>query len=369
MWEYLSKFAVSIVADWLGQFYIRKAIVQKVLLDNQNVPEFVMAFLPIMGPLYVSLNARQLVFLKNSFLFHDLYKSIFGSRRNLGQKPRPWQIDLILYIIHLAWFEIVDFIYLKFGYTCKNIEFLYLTNLFNNLIPLVLDVYAIHYREGNWLAYEDACMRCWSDLFLQFDRKNYKRAPIMFFSDIFYWMETGHPIINMIIDHLASLSDCPVELFHSIVRRHTTNSSTAQQLRSTAHLIYQQRHNNDFQQHFVHSVKYPYSPKQLWALSQKCAIEILEMFAKIYRAPNQNYFVIDSSNNINTYKLLSLGYEITDCHLLRGFVTLKKPDLNILCDSTYCNYSNDLSNESILAWGMVTIVIAYRINNLNVLFI
>jgi len=160
MQEYLSKFVVPIIADWPGQLYIRKAIAQKVLLDNRNVPEFVTAFLPIMGPLHMSLNARQLIFLKNSFLFNDLYKSIFGSRKNIGQKPRPWRIDLILYIIHLAWFEIVDFIYLKFGYTCKNIEFLYLTNLFNNLILLVLDVYAIYHREGNWLAYEDACMHC-----------------------------------------------------------------------------------------------------------------------------------------------------------------------------------------------------------------
>ena len=33
----------------------------------------------------------------------------------------------------------------------------------------------------NWLAYEEVCMRCWSDIFLRFDRRNYKRAPLMFF--------------------------------------------------------------------------------------------------------------------------------------------------------------------------------------------
>ena len=158
--EYLSKFAVPVVADWPGQFYIRKAIAQKVLLDNRNIPEFVTAFLPMMGPLHVLLNARELVFKKNSCLFNDIYKSIFGIRKNLGKKPRPWRIDLILYIVHLAWFEIADFIYSKFGHACKNLEFLYLTNLFNNLVPLVLDVYAIHHREGNWLAYEEACIRC-----------------------------------------------------------------------------------------------------------------------------------------------------------------------------------------------------------------
>ncbi|RIB12811.1 hypothetical protein C2G38_2199672 [Gigaspora rosea] len=199
MLKYLSKFAVPVIADWPGQFYICKAIAQKVLLDNRNVPEFGTAFLPMMGPLHVSLNGRELVFKKNSCLFNNIYKSVFGIRKNL--------------------------------------------------VPLVLDVYAIHHREENWLAYEEACIRCWSDLFFQFDRKNYKRAPLI------------------------------------IIRRRTSKPSMGEQLRIAAHTTYQQRHNNDFQKEFVRS-----------------------------------------SNNIDTYKLSSLGYEITDRHLPRGFVTSRKPN-------------------------------------------
>ncbi|CAJ0744918.1 11373_t:CDS:2, partial [Entrophospora sp. SA101] len=99
MQAYLSNYAIPIVADWP-------------------------AFLPIMGPLHVSLNGRELVFKENSFLFNDIYKGLFGNRKNLD-----------------------DIVYSKFGRTCKNIEFLYLTNLLSNLIPLVLDVYAVHHRE------------------------------------------------------------------------------------------------------------------------------------------------------------------------------------------------------------------------------
>ena len=69
----------------------------------------------------------------------------------------------------------------------------------------------------NWLAYEESCMRCWSDLFLRFDRRNYKRAPLMFFSDVFYWMETNHPMIDMVTNYFASLSDNSVEIIHSII--------------------------------------------------------------------------------------------------------------------------------------------------------
>jgi hypothetical protein len=160
--------------------------------------------------------------------------------------------------MRMAWLDIDDIVYSKFGRTCKNIEFLYLTDLLSNLIPLVLDVYAVHHREGNWLAYEEACMRCWSDLFLRFDRRNYKRAPLMFFSDIFYWMETNHPMIDMVTNYLASLSDCPVEIIHSIIRRRTAKFSTAQQLQKEVRFIFQHREDNTFRQHFIDSAKYPF---------------------------------------------------------------------------------------------------------------
>jgi hypothetical protein len=352
MQVYLSQYAIPVVADWPGQFFIRKAIAQRFLAKNENIPDYITSFLPVMGPLHVSLNARELVFLQNSFLFNDIYKGIFGPRKPLGKKPRPWRIDLVLHIVHMAWLCIVDDVYSKFGHTCKNIEFLYLTDILSNLIPLVLDVYAVHHRGGDWPAYEEACMRCWSDLFLRFDRRNYKRAPLMFFSDVFYWMEIGHPMVNVITNHLASLSDAPVEIAHSIIRRRTETFSTAQQLRKQTHVIFQQRRDNAFQEHFVNSVNYPYTPKQLRMLSQKCAIWLLEAFGNIYRTQDQYpSFVKSTSDGINTYKLASLGYEVTDRHLPRGFVTSKKPNPSILCDSAYCNITNDSVNGSILACG------------------
>jgi hypothetical protein len=252
----------------------------------------------------------------------------------------------------MAWLAIVDAVYTKFGHTCKNVEFLYLTDLLSNLVPLVLDIYAVHHRGGDWPAYEEACVRCWSDLFLRFDRKNYKRAPLMFFSDVFYWMEIGHPMLDMVTNHLASLSDSPVEIAHSIIRRRTVKFNTAQQLQKEAHFIFQQRRDNEFQKHFVQTVKYPYSPKQLHMLSQKCAIWLLRAFGKIYQRRDQYPLIVKSlSDGICTYKLPSLDYEITDRHLPRGFVTSRKPNTSNLCDFVDCKCTNDLSNGSILACG------------------
>ncbi len=89
MQEYLINHVVPVVADWPGQLFIRKAIAQRLLVNNESIPLFVTSFVPMMGPLHVSLNSRELVFLKNSFLFNDIFKGIFGTRKDLGKKPRP----------------------------------------------------------------------------------------------------------------------------------------------------------------------------------------------------------------------------------------------------------------------------------------
>ena len=58
-----------------------------------------------------------------------------------------------------------------------------------------------------------------------------------------------------------------------------------------------------------------------------------------------------STNGIDTYELPSLGYEVTDHHLPRGFVTSKKPSISVLCDSIHCDRTHDLYNGNVLACG------------------
>ena len=89
-------------------------------------------------------------------------------------------------------------------------------------------------------------------------------------------------------------------------------------------------------------------------LSRKCAVLLLDVFMKIYQARNQYPLITKtSSNGINSYKLPSLVYEITDRHLPRGFVTSRKPSTDIFCDYVYCDYTNytNLNNCSVLACG------------------
>lgn len=102
-------------------------------------------------------------------------------------------------------------------------------------------------------------------------------------------------------------------------------------------------------------MKYPYKPKQLHTLSRKCATLLLEIFTKMYKAQHMYPLIISSSDDsINTYKLPSLGYEITDRYLPRGFVTSKKLYTSILCDFLHCDctiYTNCTDNGIVLSCG------------------
>ncbi len=95
----------------------------------------------------------------------------------------------------------------------------------------------------------------------------------------------------------------------------------------------------------MNSIKYPYTPKQLHILSKKCTILLLNIFTKIYQARDQYSLVVKSlSYNINTYKLSSLEYKITDRHFSRGFVTSRRPNTAILCNYIYCDSNSHDGN-------------------------
>ena len=60
-----------IVADWPGQLFIQKALLTHLRQQNSRstIPSAVNAFIPILGPLHVSLNSRvQVIIVYYSFL-------------------------------------------------------------------------------------------------------------------------------------------------------------------------------------------------------------------------------------------------------------------------------------------------------------
>src|SRR5439155_141047 len=140
--------------------------------------ECVSSFIPIMGPLHVSLNSRETVMLLFYDFFNLSYKCIFGKNKKLANKPRPWRINLLLQLMSDAWKNVAPYIMRKFDFSCsRDVEYLTLKSLLDDTIPLVLNVYATIFRSGDWDGYIEACVRIWC-LFARFKRRNYNKASI-----------------------------------------------------------------------------------------------------------------------------------------------------------------------------------------------
>ncbi len=53
----------------------------------------------------------------------------------------------------------------KFGNMCKDAEYVTLKDLLDNTIPLVLDIYALFFRAGDFNSYIESYFHVWSIFF------------------------------------------------------------------------------------------------------------------------------------------------------------------------------------------------------------
>ena len=113
-------------------------------MDSQySIPAGINSFIPILGPLHVSLNSREHVLIVYYTFFQKLFHSVFGKRKVLAKKPKPWRINLLLDLAYNGWCKIRDTIITKFESTCKDIEYYMAIDLLDNVIPATLDIYSI----------------------------------------------------------------------------------------------------------------------------------------------------------------------------------------------------------------------------------
>jgi hypothetical protein len=104
--------------------------------------------------------------------------------------------------------------------------------------------------------------RIWA-VFYQYQRRHYNKLPLMFLSDVFYWISTNYPISQALTDSLHVFNDYFVENFHSSLRRQIQKSSTPEQIIRQARIVDQMRGSNSFINTFADNHNIRYSAKQL----------------------------------------------------------------------------------------------------------
>src|SRR5260364_92317 len=144
--------------------------------------------------------------------------------------------NLLLELAYSAWIKIRSLITEKFGPLCKFTEYQTLIDLMDNIIPAVLDIYAVLFRSGSFDEYLETIFRIWT-FALRWKRKNYNKASLAFLSDIFYWEQNNHPIKEAIKLFLVNFNDYWIENIHSRIRASTTCKDNANNIQKQAYLL------------------------------------------------------------------------------------------------------------------------------------
>ena len=138
--KYMEYFLVPATGDWPTWFYTKKLIAQCTSENNH-----LLSIIPELGQFHVSLNMNEDVEIF-SFLFSYLYKDLYG--KDLPEKVKPFQISALVSSAMLAWLLIRPKVLQKFQ-LCKDVEFVAITYLLEEVLPIIFFQYSFFFRVGN----------------------------------------------------------------------------------------------------------------------------------------------------------------------------------------------------------------------------
>ena len=354
--DYMKKNVLLMPGDWPAQFYIRQAVYQPIYPKGgasalKNIPESpVLSFdhgkytfyipsskntgtttpwkkeidsiIPLIGPLHISLNAREDI----CEIYHPLIKYIYEQifpKCQLANKPKPWRVSLILEIIYGGWTIIRDTVVDCFT-KCKLPQYAVLYNLLDNYIPVVLIIYAISLKQNKFNEYFRAMIRIWT-MFYCFQRKHYNKAPLIWLSNIGYWSNNHGSLFQTLTQYISCTDEYPVENTHSIIRSNTLAADDCETISKKAKMIFTAKTElKSFKSVFTPPKPFSFSRNVLRSLKVKAA-EIIANLLKL---------VTDASATKLQDKL-QLNKENIKC-LPLGFHTSKPPNPHITCDMPAC---------------------------------
>jgi hypothetical protein len=235
---YLQQNVIPVVADFPGQLFFQKMISKLLKNDNQeglnNLK--VKNFVPLLGPLDVSLNSREQTVIVHHRFFEKMFHYIFGDNKVLAKKPMPWRINVLLELAVKGMGKISEVVKHKFGHTCKDVEYVMALDLLENIIPATLDIYAILFCSGKFEEYLETIFRIWT-FALRWKRKNYNKIPLAFISDYIYWKENNHPMGEVLEKYLVNFNEYYVENFHSRLRANININQSVESIINQAYII------------------------------------------------------------------------------------------------------------------------------------
>jgi hypothetical protein len=344
--EYCSQFVVIFPGDYPSQFHPRKIIFdllkQYLTQPVNNAPiSPLLSIIPMIGPLHIDLNSDEDLVLNFIPLLKQIYEAVFKGKK-LADHPKPWRIQFILDIVYGGWTLIRRTVKTIFR-RCKNIQYGTLLNFLDNYCPLILASYTILFKTNNFKAYFSSIIRIWIMMY-SFRRHHYNKVLLIWLSFVKFWESNDftQDIFNTFANHLNIIDESTVEYVHSVIRRHTTDSATDEQLKETIKAVFgtsMRQHN--FREVFTPPKNYVFSRVKLKYLHSQVAHVLVDIFASIANNPDETIHLPRKKGqrkDCEKYIMPSLfGETVVKSYFLPlGFQCDQKPDVQRRCDAFNC---------------------------------
>ena len=215
--EYCSRYVVLQPGDYPAQFFSRQVVYERLstatppqdtssnhtysTLNKKKNPST--SIIPLLGPLHISLNAREEIVIINHPRFAALNRYIF--KKPLAAKRKLWRISLLLELIYGGWTVIRESTMDKFS-KCKDVQYGTLLTLLDSWIPLTLSIYSITFNLNNGVQYVAAMMRIWL-VFLLYRRRRYNKGPFIWLSNMAHWRSNIFPLFGRLMGNIVATDE------------------------------------------------------------------------------------------------------------------------------------------------------------------
>ena len=243
--EYLRQFYIVLPADYPGQFYPRKIVYellgeyckakQKDAESTERSP--LLSLIPMIGPLHIDLNSDEDLMLNYHPIFKHIYELVFPGK-HLANHPKPWRTQFILEMVYGGWTLIRGMVKTVFK-DSKDIQYGTLLNLLDNYCPLVLTSYNVLFKTNRFDEYYNSIIRVWIMMY-SFRRRHYNKLLLIWLYMIENWKSHNETaaLYHLYPRNLSAIDESTVEYVHSVIRRHTTDAATEEQMKQAIKAIF-----------------------------------------------------------------------------------------------------------------------------------
>ena len=228
---------------------------------------------------------------------------------------------------------------------CKDADFALLKHLLEDLVPLVVFFYSTIIRGSNYDLWRKSMVRL-SFMFVVQKRHHYDRSMVSIISDMLHY-ETVIPEWKALFsNHLNIFTEKKVEIFHSMLRMHSSSWSTAEQIEEIAKVLSARKFDSEFAENFLKPLMKKPHKFNATHLAGKTAEFLVDIFGQIYRRSGEAH-EIQKTKKKTTFKLPVLDSPFDERSFPLGYSTDVPPSNEYVCDNKNCTVV-DRAEEAIL---------------------